>query len=240
VSKTVLITGTTRGIGKATATVFAENDWRVIAHARTYSKEHERYCKDIGGTSIYFDMQDASEMKQQVRQLFTELSSIDALINNAGILDGGIFQMKPVARIREVFEVNLFAQMELTQLVLKRMAKSEASICNVASIAGVVPGRGNSAYGASKNAVIFWTKVLAAELLGRVRVNAVAPGLTDTTMAREATYAAKLNNELGVRLGKAEEIAQAIYFLSSEKASFISGQILAVDGAGHLRGGYSD
>jgi 3-oxoacyl-[acyl-carrier protein] reductase len=127
--------------------------------------------------------------------------------------------------------------MELTQLVLKIMAKEDASIVNVASVAGVDFRAGNSAYGVSKAAIIAWTKVLQAELRGKVRVNAVAPGLTETDMAQEMEeklQAKTIACSILDRLGKPAEIAQAIYFLASDNASFITGQVLKVDGGGGI------
>ena len=236
-SRTVFITGTSRGIGRATAEVFAQNGWRVIAHARNETPNFIKFCSHISATPIYFDMLDTAAMKERVKELKKDKIVIDALINNAGIAHGGLFQMTPVSDIKKVFDVNLFAQMELTQLVLKIMAKENAAIVNVASVAGVDMRGGNSAYGVSKAAMIAWTKVLQTELRGKVRVNAVAPGLTETDMAQEMEeklQALTLSREVISRLAKPEEIAKAIYFLASDEASFITGQILKVDGGGGI------
>ncbi|MDR3349539.1 MAG: SDR family oxidoreductase [Acidaminococcales bacterium] len=228
--KTVFITGSNRGIGKAAAEKFLENGWRVVAHSR---KPREIDTENV--LPVCFDMLDAALMKECVKQLRRDKITIDALVNNAGVAHGGLFQMTPVARIKEVFAVNLFAHMELTQLILKIMAKENASITNVASVAGIDFRAGNCAYGVSKAALIAWTKVLQAELQGKVRVNAVAPGLTETDMAQEMEEklrASTLRHSVFGRLGKPNEIAQAIYFLASDEASFITGQVLKVDGGG--------
>ncbi len=229
--RTALITGTTRGIGKATAELFAENGWDVVAHARMPSQEFEAFCGRIGATPIYFDMTDTAAMKQAVREtVFRPKRKIDVIVNYDGVVESGLFQMTPLKRVREIFEINLFSQMELTQLVLKCMPPKGGSIVNVASVAGITAHRGNTAYGTSKAALIAGTKVLADELMGKVRVNAVAPGLSDTDMAARTSGGKKIVFEKGARLGEPGEIAQAIYFLAGEQASFISGQVLVVDG----------
>jgi len=243
--KTVFITGSPRGIGKATTVVFAEKGWNVVAHARKQTDEFEGFLSDLSTqykvdmTPVYFDMLDTFAMKECIKGLKKDKIIINTLVNNAGIAHGGLFQMTPISEIKDVFNINLFAHMELTQLVLRIMPKENASIVNLASVTGIDFRKGNSAYGVSKAALIAWTKVLQSELLGRVRVNAVAPGLTDTEMAmkmeeklRETTLSRSVMN----RLAQPEEVAKAIYFLSSDDASFITGQVLKVDGGG----GYLD
>lgn len=241
--KTVFITGTSRGIGKTTAETFAENGWNVLAHARKMTSEFENWSNDLANRNnvfvkpIYFDMLDTIAMKNCVKHLKSDKIIIDALVNNAGISAGGLFQMTSIASIRQIFEVNLFAHMELTQFILKILSKDNASITNVASIAGVHFRAGNSAYGVSKAALIAWTQVLEAELRGRVRVNAVAPGLTETDMAHEMEeklQAITLSRSAIQRLATTKEIANAIYFLSSDKASFITGEVLKIDGGGGI------
>jgi 3-oxoacyl-[acyl-carrier protein] reductase len=241
--KTALITGTSRGIGKTIVNVFAENGWNVVAHARKRTEEFENYLSELAAlnnvsiTPIYFDMLDSAGIKENIKELKKDNIIVDALVNNAGITYGGLFQMTPVSAIKDVFNVNLFAHMELTQFVLKIMAKKGASIVNVASVAGVDFRAGNSAYGVSKAAMVAWTKVLSVELRDKVRVNAVAPGLTETDMAREAEeklQAITLSRAVISRLAKPEEIAKTIYFLSSDDASFITGQVLKVDGGGGI------
>lgn len=239
--KYVFISGSSRGIGRATVNVFAENGWNIIAHARKKSNKLENDLFEIAQkcnvtiTPVYFDMLDTETMKECIKALKKERIVIDALVNNAGVSHGGLFQMTSVSAIKDIFNVNLFAHMELTQIVLKIMAKENASIVNVASIAGIDIRAGNSAYGVSKAALIAWTKVLQMEMQNKVRVNAVAPGLTDTDMAYEMEskqHAITLNQAINRRLAKPAEIADAIYFLSSDKASFITGEVLVIDGGG--------
>jgi len=243
VRRTVLITGTSRGIGKATISEFAKNGWNIIAHARKRTGTFEEYLSGVMAqygvtvTPLYFDLLDSPAMKDCIRDLKKSKVIVDSLVNNAGIAHGSLFQMTSLTAIREVFDVNLFAHMELTQLVLKVMAKENASIVNVASVAGIDFRGGNSAYGVSKAALIAWTKVLQTELSGKIRVNAVAPGLTDTDMAQEMEdrlQAITLSRSVIDRLAKPEEVAKAIFFLSSDESSFITGQVLKVDGGGGI------
>ena len=242
-NKTVMITGSNRGIGKATLEEFAKNKWNIVAHSRVQLKENEEYLinlektHDINITPVYFDMLDTDEMKKNIIQLKKDKITIDALVNNAGTGGGELFQMTPVSVIKDVFNVNLFAQMELTQLVLRIMAKENASIVNLSSVLGIDFRRGNTAYGASKAALIAWSKTLQTELGGRVRVNVVAPGLVDTDMGNEMSQEARekmMSRNVINRFAQPEEVAKVIYFLSSDASSFITGQVLKVDGGGGI------
>lgn len=239
--KNVFITGAAGGIGKALIKIFASNNYNIIAHCRKPDKEKEIYFDEIKKEfgieiyPVYFDMTDYNAMKTSVLNLFQKKVNIDVLINNAGVAHGGLFSMTPVSKIKEVFEINLFSHMELTQIVLKIMTRKKAgSIVNISSIAGLDLAAGNSAYGVSKAALAAWTKTTAAEYTGfGIRINAVAPGLTDTKMAVLMEEKAKqdmISMSAMNRLAKPEEIAQAVFFLASDAASFINGQILRIDG----------
>lgn len=239
--KNVFITGAAGGLGKALIKIFASNNYNIIAHCRKPDKEKEIYFDEIKKEygieiyPVYFDMTDYNAMKTSVLNLFQKKVNIDVLINNAGVAHGGLFSMTPVSKIKEVFEINLFSHMELTQIVLKIMTRKKAgSIVNISSIAGLDLAAGNSAYGVSKAALAAWTKTTAAEYTGfGIRINAVAPGLTDTRMAVLMEEKAKqdmISMSAMNRLAKPEEIAQAVFFLASDAASFINGQILRIDG----------
>ncbi len=240
-NKNVLITGARGGIGKALCKVFAQNSFNIYAHARKQDADFEQYLSKIAEdynveiSPLYFDMTDYEAMKTAVRNLFKQKINIDVLINNSGVAHGGLFQMTPVSKIKEVFEINLFSHMELTQLILRTMTRAKnGNIVNIASIAGLDLAQGNCAYGVSKAALAAWTKTLASECIKyNIRVNAVAPGLTNTNMAELMEEKAKeemVSASAMNRLAKPEEIANAVLFLASEKSSFINGQIIRVDG----------
>ena len=153
----------------------------------------------------------------------------------AGIAHGGLFQMTPVSKIREVFETNLFAQMEITQIVLKSMMRKKSGvIINMSSVLGLDIKEGSCAYGLSKAAVSAWTKTLACEYAAYgIRVNAIAPGLIDTDMAKlmeEKAEQEMIASSAMNRLGQPDEIAKTALFLASDDSSFINGQVIRVDG----------
>ena len=240
-NKTVFVTGTNRGLGKAIIERFAKAHYDIIAHVRTLEDETKSFFDDlskINGVNVYpveFDVTDTQRMKDAIKKIYTDGLKIDVLVNNAGIAHGGLFQMTPVTKIREVFDVNFFSTLELTQIVSRYMARQKSGvIINLGSIAGIDLEAGNCAYGTSKAAVIAFTKTIAQELVSYgIRVNAVAPGLLDTDMARQMED--KAGKEMVAasamkRLGKPEEVANTILFLASDEASFINGQVLRIDG----------
>ena len=238
--KNVFITGTRPGIGRELVRAFAMRGASIYAHARKASEEFEAHNAELAqnyGVTIrpvYFDMTDENAMKAAVQEIMKEISP-HILINNAGLQHGGFFMLTPLKKVRELFEVNLFSQMRLTQLFVKPMLLRQAgAIVNVASISGLDMKPGNSAYGVSKAALIAWTKVLATELgSSGIRVNAVAPGLTDTdggNLMEAKARAAMLEASALKRMGTVDEIAQVVCFLAADEASVVNGQIIRVDG----------
>lgn len=239
--KNIIITGSNRGIGKALVEEFAKSGANIWACARTPNDEFEKFLNNLSQEfniwtkPIYFELSDTNSIKNGFKQIYQEKLPIDVLINCAGIAHGGFFQMTPTTKIKEVFNINLFAQMELTQLVLKVMTRQKSgSIINFSSLAAFSLKAGNSAYGVSKAAIAAWTKTLAQETaMYNVRVNAVAPGLINTDMATQMEENAgkeMIEASAMKRLGKPSEIASAVLFLASEESSFINGQILRIDG----------
>lgn len=231
--KTVFITGCNRGIGKATVELFAQRGWNIVAHTRKVNKDFEEFTQQLSNSynidimPIYFDMRDEVTMKEQVQKVISKPKiTINALVNNAGICEIKLFMMTSMVAIREIFDVNLFSHMRLTQLLLKRMPKG-SSIVNIASIDGLEPKRGESAYATSKAAMLAWTEVLRLEYLDKFRVNAIAPHAVNTDLAHNIEEQAVWK---GNTLIEPSDIAKAIYFLSSEEATQITGEILKITG----------
>ncbi|MBR3721489.1 MAG: SDR family oxidoreductase [Selenomonadaceae bacterium] len=240
--KSCLITGTNRGLGKAIMEEFAKEGANIYAHARRETSEFVSLTEEVASkcgvsiTPVYFDMTDYSAMKTAIMDIMKRRESVDVLVNSAGIAHGGFLQSTPLGIIKDVFEVNFFSVISLSQLIVKLMTrnKTKGAIVNIASIAGLDLNQGNCAYGLSKASVIALTKLMAKEYTrGGIRVTAVAPGLIDTGMARQMEVKAgkaMVEDSLMKRLGRPEEVARLVAFLASDEASFISGEIVRIDG----------
>ncbi len=240
--KNAIITGSRRGIGRATVEVFAQNGANVWACAR---KPDQFFETDIAALAerygvwirpVYFDMIDDVEMKSAVRAIVNEKLPIDILVNNAGIVEqNSSFLMTPAERVRKVMEINFTAQMIFTQYIARIMAKKgKGSIVFLSSIAGLDGNPAQLEYVAAKAAIVGAVKKLAIELgESNIRVNAVAPGIINTDMGN-AMQSDLMQNILGrsimKRLGSPVEVANVISFISSDMASYMTGQIIRVDG----------
>jgi len=185
---------------------------------------------------VYFDLEDTEQIKEGVKTIRSTKESIDILVNNAGVIHTSLFQMTSIDKMREIFELNLFSQMLLTQQISKIMMRQKSgSIINLSSSAAIEANEGRTAYATSKSALITSTQVLSKELaVCGIRVNAIAPGLTQTDMMVESTPEDILENTLQRismrRVGRPEEIAKTALFLASDMSSYITGQVLRVDG----------
>lgn len=240
--KNVFITGTNRGLGKALVRDFASEGATIYAHARTetkeFSEEMSAMSKEygIGIVPVFFDVTDYEGMKRAMIGIMRSQKTIDVLVNSAGVAHGGFLQGTPLHKIKEIFDVNYFSVIQLTQLVVKIMNvhHTKGAIINLASVAGYDLDPGNCAYGMSKSAIVSLTTLMSKEYTPQgIRVNAVAPGLLATDMADQMEPKAKekmINSSLMKRLGRPEEVAKVILFLASEDASFVSGQTIRVDG----------
>lgn len=239
--KNVLITGANRGIGWAMVEKFAKAGYNIWACARSKNESFEEKLKalelehKIWIQPVYFELSSSVSIRKGFKTIYQSKKNIDVLVNNAGIGHSELFMLTSEAKMREVFEVNVFAVMELTQLVLKIMTRQKSgSIINLSSIGGIDAYPAHCIYGASKAAIIGFTRSLSAEfaLLG-IRANVIAPGATDTDMI--SIFDAKsggnlLKNAAMKRKARPEEIANVAVFLASEEASFVNGQVIRVDG----------
>ena len=240
--KNAIITGARRGIGRATVEVFARNGANVWACARAkdeafeadMSRLAEKYGVEI--MPVYFDVTNEAEVKQAIQTIRNTKMSIDVLVNVAGIVgDVASFQMSSMDSIREVMETNFFAVTLLTQYVTRLMTRqNKGSIIYVSSIAGLDGTPSQYAYAASKAALVGAMKNLAREVaVNHIRVNAVAPGMIETEMGAqiEASLKAKMLEKVIMnRMGAPEEIANVIAFLGSDLSSYMTGQVVRVDG----------
>ena len=229
--KTALVTGGSRGIGRAIALELGRAGASVVVGYRAGKDEAEAVAAEIGGRAVQADVSDAGSAKALVE----EAGDLDILVNNAGLTRDGLLARMPDADWRAVLETNLSSVFYTCRAVARGMMKRRAgSIVNVSSIVGVHGNLGQTNYGASKAGIIGFTKSLARELGSRgVRANVVAPGYVHTRLTdvlpEEARGAMLSNTPLG-RLGEPEDVAGAVRFLCSDEASFITGEVLLVDG----------
>jgi 3-oxoacyl-[acyl-carrier protein] reductase len=237
--KVCLITGAASGIGKATTLLFAQEGATVIAG--DISKENlDSLVKEAEGLPGKVDpyilnVTDRDQIKEVVEKVVQKYGRIDVLVNNAGITRDALLVRMKEEDWDAVINVNLKGVFNVTQMVVPYMIKQRnGSIVNVSSVVGIYGNPGQTNYAASKAGVIGMTKTWAKELAGRnIRVNAVAPGFIETPMTEKlpekAREAALSRIPLG-RFGKPEEVAQVILFLASDESSYVTGQVIGIDG----------
>ncbi len=238
--KVCVITGAAQGIGQAIAQQFLSKGATVVLVDRNpggieawLTESHVANMAMIAG----FDITDSSAVRSNLQEIKRHYGHIDVLVNNAGVERSELIGAVSEESMHMMFEVNAYGTILMTQYAsrIMRQSRIEGSIINIASGVGIHGNPGQAVYAASKGAVIAFTRAAAKELgpIG-IRVNAVAPGLTNTRMLI-GTDEAKLRERvervpLG-RMAKPSDIAYAVAFLASDEASYISGQILAVDGS---------
>ena len=240
--KYAVITGCNKGIGKETVKVFSESGANIFACVRKIDPSFKKYTKELEKkfknkiVLIELDLSDKDLVKSAAIKILGKKKDIHILVNNAGTIETSLFQMSSMKNFYNLFDVNYFNQALFTQYILKSLIKSKnGSIVYVSSTAALDGNVGRNIYSSSKAAINAQAKVLAREL-GRlnIRVNVVAPGLVDTEMMRKNTpekISGKVISESSLkRLGNPLEIANTILFLSSDKSSFITGQVIRVDG----------
>lgn len=240
--KICIVTGAAQGIGRAIALKLIEDGAVVYGCDRAAGSMDVLASTNPVFHPLYFDVTDAAAAKAAIMQVKKERGHIDVLVNNAGV----VFNKKIGMIVREetelMFRVNVIAVIELTQLVSRIMARTGGgSIVNIASVTAVLGSAGQSAYSATKGAIIAFTKSSAKELAAQgIRVNAVAPGIVQTERFEELYEAsgdkidARISRIALGRLGSPEDVANAVAFLASDRASYISGQILGVDGCASI------
>jgi len=229
--KLALVTGASKGIGKAIAEELARAGAEVVVGYRSGRDEAEELAAQIGGRAVQADVSSPDEAKRLVE----EAGDVDVLVNNAGLTRDGLLARMSDDDWRTVIETNLSSVFYTCRAVTRPMMKKRAgSIVNISSIVGVHGNWGQSNYAASKAGIIGFTKSLARELGSRkIRANVIAPGYVESQLTdvlpEEATKAMVDNTPLG-RIAQPREIAGAVRFLASDEASFITGDVLLVDG----------
>ncbi len=238
--KNVVVTGGDRGIGAEIVKKFAHNGCSVIFTYRSNEAaaiKTQEECADLPGevSFLHMDMNDPSSVENMVKDTLEKFTSVDILINNAGVTQDGLFVLADPERWKSVFDVNFLGPVSVVRQFIKNMiTHKNGAIVNIASVGGVIGIKGQTNYTASKAALMMFTKSLAKEVakIG-IRVNAVAPGYIETDMLsklNENTKGAFLKNIPMGRFGRAHEVANAVYFLASDQASYITGEILVIDG----------
>ncbi len=229
--KNALVTGASRGIGRAIATELAEAGATVVVGYNSGREEAEELASQVGGRAVQADVSSADDAKRLVE----EAGELDILVNNAGITRDGLLARMPDDDWRAVLETNLSSMFYTCRAACRPMMKRRGgAIVNISSIVGVHGNPGQTNYAAAKAGIIGFTKSLARELGSRgVRANVVAPGYVHTRLTdvlpEELQDAMVQNTPLG-RIGTPEDVASTVRFLVSDEASFITGEVLLVDG----------
>ena len=229
--RTALVTGGSRGIGRAIAAELASGGAQVVIGYRSGAEEAEKVAGEIGGRAVQADVSNPEEAKR----LVDETGEVDILVNNAGITRDGLLARMSDEDWQIVLDTNLGGTFNTCRAVTRGMMKRRSgAIVNLSSVVGLHGNPGQTNYSASKAGVIGFTKALARELGSRgVRANVVAPGYISTRLTNELPeelqQAMLANTPLG-RLGDPEDVAGAVRFLCSDAAAFVTGEVLLVDG----------
>ena len=239
-NKVALITGATRGIGKEIALELAENGFDIAINYRSEKDVSDEVKNEIekNGVRCEFVKADVSDFEQcesMVKDIIEKFGRIDVLVNNAGITRDGLIMRMKKEDFESVIDVNLTGTFNVTRNVIPYMIKQRSGrIISLSSVVGVAGNAGQTNYSASKAGIIGFTKSLAKEVASRnILVNAVAPGFIDTDMTKVLSDSVKEGIHAQIplrRMGTPREVAKVVKFLSSEDSSYITGQVINIDG----------
>ena len=239
-SKVAVITGATRGIGKAIALNLAKQGYDIAINYRSENDDLETIKKEINetGRKIFTykcDVSDFENSENFVKGVIEEFGEIDVLVNNAGITKDGLLMRMKKEDFESVVDVNLVGTFNITRNVIPYMIKAKkGKIVNISSVVGISGNAGQTNYSASKAGIIGFTKSLAKEVASRnITVNAIAPGFIQTQMTdvlKDEVKEEILKQIPLKRFGKAEDVANVVKFLVSEESSYITGQVINIDG----------
>ena len=241
-NKTAVITGCSRGIGIEILKTFSKNGADIFACVRNIDDKFILLIDEIKKQyknkiiPLEIDLSDQEKVKNCAKRILESNEPVDILVNNAGTITTSLFQMTSSNKLKELFEINFFSQSTFTQYLVKSMIKNKkGNIINISSSSAIDGDQGRSAYAASKAALITQSKVLSRELgKHNISVNIVAPGLTETEMMTQNHSKDLIDETIKKislnRTGKPAEIANVVLFLSCNLSSYITGQVLRVDG----------
>jgi len=238
-NKVIFITGSSRGIGAATARLAKEYGATVILHGHTESEHLKSLAQELGFQHYVCDVTDGKAVQETVDQVVKDHGKIDALVNCAGITNRAKFMESTDELWLEIFKVNVLGTVHFCQSVIPHMQKVQRGrIVNIASIRAHGATSGRPSYSVTKAGTMNLTAVLAKDLAPHITVNAVSPGFTETDMSKtwDEVVWKQVNSALLGRVGQPKEIAEMILFLASDRASFITGQTFLVDGGYSLSG----
>lgn len=238
--KVALVTGSARGIGKEMAITLAKSGYDVAVNYRTKSDELDELKAEIESNNVKCalvqgDVANYDDAEKMVKETVEKLGKIDVLVNNAGITKDGLLMRMSKEDFEKVIDINLIGTFNVTRNVIPLMVKQKSGrIISISSVVGVAGNAGQTNYSASKAGIIGFTKSLAKEVASRnILVNAVAPGFIATDMTNVLSDSVKesINNQIPLRkMGTAEDVAKVVKFLASDDSSYITGQVIHVDG----------